>query len=271
MRLIVPRANQAGRNEMTSASHCHGFGCGSTSLIKAHLVAQSFGRLIKSPKGPNTRITGGKSTTKAQHGLFDPRILCYGCDGFLNKKYDDPAFKFISKFKYRPGELDLERSHFEKLNVDCDMLCGFILSVLWRCSISQMLEVSHISLGQYGNPVREMLWGHRSLASFNHYKVMVQRYHDRPGVQKMYSLPMPVEFEDVSFRAKGYLFVLAGFRFMVILDPQPLPGKYASYVLNGNDALRGSLIDFPTTYEANVARELVQGAQRKSVTLPGLN
>lgn len=107
-----------------------------------------------------------------------------------------------------------------------------------------MFEVSNIFLGQYANPVREMLWGHRSLASFNHYKVMVQRYRDRPGVQKMYSLPMPVEFEDVSLKAKGYLLVLAGFRFMVILDPQPLPDKYAPYVLNGNDTLRGLLSTF---------------------------
>jgi len=136
---------------MTSVSRCHGFGCGSTSPIRAHLVPQSFGRLIKSPSGPNTRISERKYTTKAQHGLFDPRILCGDCDGFLNMKYDDPAFRFISKFEYRPGELDLERSYFEKPSVDCDMLCGFILSVLWRCSISQMFEVSNISL----RPVRK--------------------------------------------------------------------------------------------------------------------
>jgi hypothetical protein len=255
---------------MTSASHCHGFGCGSTSLIRAHLVAQSFGRLIKSLNGPNTRISERKYTTKAQHGLFDPRILCAHCDGFLNRKYDDSAFRFISKFEYRAGEFDLERSHFKKPNVDCDMLCGFILSVLWRCSISKMFEVSNIYLGPYGNPVREILWGHRSIASFNHYKVMVQRYYDRPGVQKMYSLPMPVEFEDVSFRAKGYLFVLTGFRFIVILDPHSLPDKYAPYVLNGNDTLRGSLVDFPTTYEANVARDMVRRFRPKSVALPGV-
>jgi hypothetical protein len=131
-----------------------------------------------------------------------------------------------------------------------------------------MFEVSNISLGQYANPVREMLWEHRSLVSFNHYKVMVQRYHNRPGVVKMYYLPMPVEFEDAAFRAKGYLFVLAGFRFLVILDPRPLPDKYASYVLNGNDTLRGFLIDFPTTYEANVAKEMVRLFRPKSVTLP---
>src|SRR5215475_3660450 len=255
---------------MTSVSRCHGFGCGSTSPIRAHLVPQSFGRLIKSPSGPNTRISERKYTTKAQHGLFDLRILCGDCDGFLNMEYDDPAFRFITKFEYRPGELDLERSYFEKPSVDCDMLCGFILSVLWRCSISQMFEVSNISLGQYGNPVREMLWGHRSLASFNHYKVMVQRYHSRPGVQKMYSLPIPVEFEDLSFRAKGYLFVFVGFRFMVILDPQPLPDKYAPYVLNGNDTLRGSLVDFPVTYEANAAREMVRRFRPKPVPLPGM-
>jgi hypothetical protein len=117
--------------------HCHGFRCASTTLIKAHLVPQAFGRAVKSMNGPNTRVSERVVSRKAQHGLFDPNILCADCDGYLNTKYDDPAARFINRFEFLPGELDLSRSHFEKPNVDGDMLCGFVLSVLWRCSISQ--------------------------------------------------------------------------------------------------------------------------------------
>jgi hypothetical protein len=133
-----------------------------------------------------------------------------------------------------------------------------------------MFELSNIWLGQYGNPVREMLWGYPSLTSFNHFKVMVQRYHNRPGVQEMYFLPMPLSLKTFDSEPK-VIYSLSQVRFMVILDPQPLPDKYAPYVLNGNDTLRGSLIDFPIIYEANVAREMVRRFRVKSVILPRAN
>jgi hypothetical protein len=236
--------------------HCHGFGCTSTTLIKAHLVPQAFGRAVKSINGPNTRVSEPVVSRKAQHGLFDPNILCADCDGYLNKNYDDPAAKFINRFELAPGELDLSRSHFEKPNIDGDLLCGFVLSVLWRCSISQLFEASNVTLGPYVNVAREVLWGHRALAAFPAFKLMVQRYHYSPGIDKMYSMPMPV-IASVGGRAwHGYVFMLVGFRFMITLDPRPFPPEYDTYLLNGSTTLRGSLIDFRTTHEAQQVREL---------------
>jgi hypothetical protein len=236
--------------------HCHGFGCTSTTLIKAHLVPQAFGRAIKSLNGPNTRVSERVATRKAQHGLFDLNILCADCDGVLNTKYDEPAARFINQFQFLPGELDVSRSHFERPNVDGDMLCGFVLSVLWRCSISQLFEVSNVDLGPYVNVAREVLWGVRPLANFPAFKVMVQRYHARPGIDKMYSLPMPVKASVGPREWHGYVFMMLGFRFMIILDPRSLPTEYDAYILNGNDTPRGSLIDFQFTHEAQQAREM---------------
>jgi hypothetical protein len=236
--------------------NCRGFGCTSTALIRAHLVPQSFGRLIKSPRGANTRVSERRSTRKLQHGLYDANILCERCDGFLNGSYDQPAFRFIKNFKYLPGELDLLRSHFEKPNIDGDILCLFILSVLWRCSISGLFEVSSINLGPYENPAREVLWGVRPLSRLPAYRVMCQRYHPRRGVDKMYSLPIPAPWSLGVHNWHGFVFVLVGFRFMIVLDPMPLPDQYDSYILNGNTTLRGSLVDFLETYEAREANRL---------------
>jgi hypothetical protein len=237
--------------------HCHGFGCASTTLIKAHLVPQAFGRAIKSVQGPNTQVSERKVTRKTQHGLFDRRILCANCDGFLNTKYDDTAARFINRFQFLPGELDLERSHFEKPNVDGDALCGFVLAVLWRCSISGLSEAANITLGPYVNVAREVLWGIRTLAAFPAFKLMIQRYKNWPFIEKMYSLPMPAKSSVGDAREwHGYVFMLCGFRFIITLDPAPMPFEYIPYILNGNDVLRGSLIDFSITYEAQQIREL---------------
>jgi hypothetical protein len=48
-----------------------------------------------------------------------------------------------------------------------------------------------------------------------------------------------------------------GFRFMVIIDPRPLPAQYEPYILNGSAVLRGSFVDFPNTYEADQARSVL--------------
>src|SRR5438067_10206910 len=106
------------------------------------------------------------------------------------------------------------------------MLCGFILSVLWRCSISKRFEASNVNLGQFENPAREVLWQIRPLSGLPAYRVLCQRYHRSHGVEKIYSLPMPVSFELGRHKWNGYVFILAGFRFMVTLDPQPFPAEY---------------------------------------------
>jgi hypothetical protein len=191
-------------------------------------VPQAFGRAVKSIHGPNTRVSERVVSRKAQHGLFDPNILCADCDGYLNTKYDDPAARFVTRFKFAPGELDLSRSHFEKPTVDGDMLCGFVLSVLWRCSISELFEVSNVTLGPYVNIAREILWGHRPLADLPTFKLMVQRYQYTPGIDKMYSVPMPMVASVASREWHGYVFMLLGFRLMIILDPRPFPPEYDS-------------------------------------------
>jgi hypothetical protein len=242
---------------VTVPSHCNGLGCNCTYLIRAHLVPQSFGRMIKSAEGhPNTLMSERIATTKTQHGLFDDNILCGRCDGFLNKKYDEPAYRALRKIKF--AAYDFQKTDFAKPGIDGDMVCGFLLSVLWRCSISRLFEVSNVYLGGYSNPVREVLWGARAIDQFTPYKVLVQRYRASGAIEKMYSMPMPVKFLFRREAWSGFVIALVGFRFMMMLDPRPLPAEYNSFILNGSCILRGSFVDFGQTYEAQQARALIE-------------
>jgi hypothetical protein len=38
---------------------CHGHQCSNTRLIKAHIIPQGFGRLIKTGQGPLLKATAG--------------------------------------------------------------------------------------------------------------------------------------------------------------------------------------------------------------------
>jgi len=234
--------------------HCQGLGCPTVDLINAHFIPQAFPRQIKkSSGGLNTTASELRFTRRLQHGLSDNAILCADCDGFLGREYDNPAFKLISSL----SAMAFSPPTFEIPNVDCDLLCTFILAVLWRCSISNRYELSNINLIGYTNPARMVLWHAMLIGNLRAYRVLCQRYYPHPGVEALYSLPIPAPFQLEGSEWHGYVLPLIGFRFMVIIDPRSLPSHYDPYILNGSNTLRGSFVDFPETYEAGQARALL--------------
>jgi hypothetical protein len=235
-------------------SHCHGLGCQKAAGARAHFIAQAFPRQIRRRSGSDsTTASELRFTRRLPHGLFDDDILCGDCDQFLGRKYDEPAFELINALRV----IDFARPEFEIPNVDCDLLCGYVLSVLWRCSISKKFELSNIDLGGYTNPVRAALWGALPLSDLRAYRLLLQRYYPRPGVDELYSMPMPTGFEVEDTAWQGYTLPLVGFRFLAIIDPRPLPAQYAPLILNGSTVLRGSFADFPRTFEAGQARSVL--------------
>ena len=131
---------------------CNGPGCTATNLIRAHLPPQSFARLVQGDSGPNLLVSPRRYTKQLPHGLFDPAILCEKCDGFLNAQYDDPAFELLEKLDLRLSKLPVPTAadaFFEHRGANCALLCGFVLSILWRYSRSRLPGISHVDLGPY--------------------------------------------------------------------------------------------------------------------------
>src|SRR5271163_978231 len=184
--------------------HCHGLGCPRTDLVDAHFIPQAFPSEIRRRSGPaNTTASDLRFTRRLQHGLFDDQILCGDCDQFLDRAYDKPAFELINALRV----MDLARPKFEIPNVDCDLLCAFVLAVLWRCSISKKVELSNIDLGGYANPVRAALWVALPLSDLRAYRLMLQRY-PHPGVDEFYSVPIEASSEVEGIGWHGYILPL---------------------------------------------------------------
>jgi hypothetical protein len=101
--------------------------------------------------------------------------------------------------------------------------------------------------------VRAALWGALPLSHLRAYRLILQRYYPHPGVDEFYSLPIRAGFDAWH----GYILPLVGFRFMAIIDPRPLPAQYDQFILNGSTILRGSIADFPQTFEAEQARSVL--------------
>jgi hypothetical protein len=239
-------------------SHCRGYGCASTELIHAHLTPQSFGRLIQGTSGPNILVSRERYTKRIPHGLFDRGILCERCDGILNTRYDDPAFEFFTTFSITPTEN--RGPYFEKLGVDLDLLCGFVLSILWRYSISKLPDTSEVNLGPYRDRAREVLWGMQPLSSFPEFQVFCQRYNKGPvDTEKMYSSPVDMKGEEFN----SYGFSLLGFHFLAKVDQRPFHPVYRPFVLNGNSIFRVPFIDFQETPHGRGAKEMLAAARAR--------
>jgi hypothetical protein len=231
--------------------HCHGYGCTSTDLINAHSTPQCVARWIQGADGPNIILSPTRFSKALPRGLYDTNILCEACDGFLGKHYDDPAFEILKDLNTKlHGQAGVT---FSIPSVDCNLLCGFVLSILWRYSISTLRDCAEINLGKFDDVARDVLWGLKSLDSFPEFQVFCQRYN--PGVvdtEKMYSSPS--DMRGMEFRSWG--FDINGFHFLAKVDSRPFTDDYGPFIMNDQDTLNGCFVDFHATPQGRGAHKM---------------
>ena len=219
-------------------------------------------RAFQGDSGPNLLVSPSRYTKRLPHGLFDPAILCEKCDGFLNTQYDDPALELLKTLDLRLSKLRVPAAsdaYFEHRGSNCELICGFVLSILWRYSISRLRDAADVDLGPYQDRAREVLWGVKSLGDIPEFEVICQRY--TPGsvdTRKMYSSPVDMRGPDFF----SYGFSMIGFHFIAKVDRRPFPPVYRPFVLAGN-LFRGYYVNFHETPQGQGARDMVAAARRR--------
>jgi hypothetical protein len=133
---------------------CRGLNCNSGNLIEAHIIPQAFGRLIRGPDA-NVKVTSAKvRQANPQLGEYDANILCEKCDNWLGKN-DEYAVDVCRSFN--AGQFLRDGDVFGMESVDCERFSKFVLSVLWRASISLRPSFAPVKLGPYEDVVRDIL------------------------------------------------------------------------------------------------------------------
>jgi hypothetical protein len=96
-----------------------------------------------------------------QLGEYDPDILCETCDNLLGKN-DEYAIEICRSFETH--HVLVGNDIFEMRAVDCDRFSKFVLSVLWRASISSRQSFTPVKLGPYESLVRDILFEAKNLS-----------------------------------------------------------------------------------------------------------
>jgi len=232
---------------------CRGYRCTSTDLIDAHIVPRGFARAVMGIYTSN-RLISINNVRSTHHGVFDRGILCSGCDGKLGD-LDNYALTVCRRF--RRERIIRDDGLFELTSVDGDLFATFILSVLWRASVSTRIEVSKVSLGSYEARAGEIIFGAKLLASLPDYQLLVGRYLRTGKFNPAGHFTYPAR---MTRGLNGWYFALNGFRILAKLDAAALPAEIGPAIVNGNDRLIGSFMNYESTTEGQSVRGMAEEA-----------
>jgi hypothetical protein len=239
---------------------CRGYQCANTNLIDAHIVPRGFARDVMGTH-PNNRLISIDRVGTTQHGVFDRGILCADCDGKLGD-LDNYAITVCRRFR---GERTIAADGlFEMQNVDGDRFATFVLSVLWRASILTRIEVSKVSLGSYEADACAVIFGAKPLAAMPDYQLLIARYLRTGKFNPAGNFTYPARLTTGLI---GWYFSLNGFRVLAKLAPTPLPAELTPAIVNGNDRLIGSFVNYETTTEGQAIIGMAREAFNRDHTL----
>lgn len=223
---------------------CRGHGCQSTELIDAHIYARGFSRDILAASNTHVLLVSESRVRQSRsHGVYDQDILCAKCDGLLGN-LDKYGLELCRRFPAKHRVID---NYFEMDGIDGDRFATFILSILWRASISNRPELAYVSLGPHEKIAGEVVFGARPLSDMPSYQLIVCRYEKKQKFDPAdnYTSPAPVKLDELN----TWQFALHGFSIVAKIDRRPFSVDFRPMIVNGNTKLVGPLIDFLETIE----------------------
>jgi hypothetical protein len=233
-------------------------GCGASQTIEAHLIPRAF---VHDMRSGQKSILIGSATRKgrkvSQSGLIDRNILCAKCDGHLGQ-YDTFGVNFSRTFaaKSRLVWPDIFRVH----PADTESLVRFFVSILWRCSISNLDEAKEVNLGTFEDKFRDVLFSGVSCATEP--ETVLYRYKSRViKAQDIVLLPFKSPFVDGTLDA--YSVSMGGFRAFVKVDERSLPRRFRPMMINGKSEIIGGYLYFEKTQEFRATRAIAQNMSEK--------
>ena len=233
--------------------------CGSGKLIRAHIIPASFGRLAVG-EGKHLKQISRQSKKPLNSGIWDPHILCHSCDQVLNR-YDKYGIEFCRSFGVQ--HIDTGNDMFVVKGVETERLVKFIMSILWRASITNRPEFSAVCLGPYEQKFKQALFrGDDCAICFSADVILLRYLSSKIAVDQFYTMPMYATIEGVNW----YVFALGGFRILAKVDKRKTPPLFQDFVINGKDFVSGFWVPLENTQEFNVMSKIVKTLHNRRVT-----
>ena len=198
----------------------------------------------------------GVDEQKKQAGLYDPAILCEECERRFSS-WDAHGFSVFGSLEGKPIHRTLEGFPCAyELAGDFRLLEFFVLSMLWRASVSSDSFFSNVSLGPYEEVLRRIL-----LTADPHipkaFSVMCIHNPDSlyPGA---FFRPLRAKVNGVRY----YRFYIPNVMFVIKVDSRPFPEEFQVIALNPKGPQLLVWMPFDGSIEANLFSKAKELARR---------
>ncbi len=214
------------------------------SLVKSHIIPESFYRDIQLPNKPFKIYSAkeGVHTKRSQIGLYDPNILCSGCEGKFHL-YDDYGTKVLlqSLLKIEYVKDNNEIIGYQIYDIDYKKFKLFIMSMLWRADISSKEELKAVHLGPYSKKLEDHI-KFDNPGDMHDFAVYLaeQKFHKSLPIM---ITPHKVRWLDMNF----YEIAMGRYKAFIKVDNRSVPNDKISWTLQPDKPLLVPYFDFTGT------------------------
>ncbi|MBC7946697.1 MAG: hypothetical protein H7Y42_02375 [Chitinophagaceae bacterium] len=230
-------------------------------LVDAHVIPRSFHRIDPNGDGPPRLVTNekGRHTQKVRKGVYDSTILCVECEHRFSE-WDDYGDDLFLKGWDQFEKMTDGTCHFgyHLPAYDYPKLKLFILSVLWRASVSSHVMFSKIDLGGRETVLKQSIL-QADPGSVDQFGVLLQAFDSNEiGILN----PHLERFDGIRY-CRLYLGHVIAF---IKVDSRPLGETFRHLALTPYTPLRIAIKNFGTSPERAIMQKLVIADKERSRT-----
>lgn len=224
------------------------------SLCKAHIIPESFIRFMY----PDGKVEGlslvmlaekKEYPSKRRIGLYDETILCAECDGEIGREYDEYGKKiFLDTTPQNVKSIDTGDALIFN-DADSNKLKLFLLSVLWRFSISNLPDLTMKLPPKFENDLLEMIKNNKA-GDVDDFSVLITLFNyseSQKELRKYFQTPGKTRIKGINY---WNLYLPNGYKILIKSDSRKQLSEFSSLSLLVNRpvyVLRHE--DFIKTYE----------------------
>ncbi|WP_418501226.1 hypothetical protein [Flagellimonas sp.] len=203
------------------------------SLIKAHIIPDFMYSGMKSEEDKNIFLevtynldTRWSKQRKIQTGDFDKNILCEDCDNrIIGAKYEkyaqismygkniDPKFAPICK-NYKNPNNEFEFTICR--NIDYGKMKVFLLSILWRASITKRKVFKAVDLGtKHEERIRQLIFDNIIPNALEYPIMMISFMRTKHNFKNFIAQPKKIKFKDGLI---AYVFLINSIQFIFFVN-----------------------------------------------------
>jgi hypothetical protein len=177
---------------------------------------------------PQSEIVNNREVKKPSSGIYENDLLCKQCDNdILGLKYEDYASKLLNGGKFKPTDsprfgkyYNEDGTYYTKGdNVNYCKMKLFLLSILWRASISSQKLFEDVQLGDHEEIIRKMIYNNDP-GQISDYPIFISTYlNDLDIPSDLISHPKKVIATTGHIT---FVFLITGFIFQFFISDEKL-------------------------------------------------